>query len=803
MHVTDHPAVDPTPELSSAYRATRAAAAGAERWLENYRRRASRTMSQPQLDRLLREALASIARILDADAASLLLANDEGTELVGRVAYGLAKEVDLDVMVPAGAGASGPVLSSGEPHFIEDLGQVEVISDVLRGSGQRSYVGVPVQSRGRRFGVLHATRREVRPFGPEDAALLTTFAEPMAAAIERVELFAAERAARRAAEEAMAEAHRATLRVHGLQSITAALASAATADEICQIIVDHVVPGSEQRGERAIWMLRDNRLVLVAGSGEASEYPEIPLDGSLPAADTLEDGKPHFVESRDELSQRWPVLSSGATASFAALPLIVEEERLGLMAIGFPEDHVFEPDERDYFVAIAEQAALALARAESQARLDAARRLAEERGEQLDFLAEASDRLNRSLDLDLTLATLADLAVPRLTDRCALYLLEGHQIEKRVVGPATLTEDEWELFNRSEQSLQQLTGVGAVIRTGVPQYVREVDHEAMLAGVSDPDARATLEKVGFGGVLILPLRARGRSLGALAFVNRRGRPMEEDTVALAGELAARAAVALDNAEMYRRESHVARQLVESLLPSRLPEIAGLEVAVSFHPAGGGPEVGGDFYDVISLGGDTCLLAVGDVQGKGIEAAALTGLLRAATKTAAQFTTRPMVILDHLNTTIIDNIVQRARSAEHPWDDARLCTAAVVRMERRRYRWRVSAATAGHPPPLLRRADGSVEPACRPSLMLGIDPGAAYAEANLRLEAGDTLVLFTDGLTECSLDGAPLGQDGVAAILHDCDGSAYSTTERVAGVALSSPGLHDDLVVLTVKAKQRA
>src|SRR5579872_3151631 len=353
MTVTDQPPADQSGELTSAYRVTQAAAAEAERWLENYRHRASRTMSQPQLDRLLREALASISRILDADAASLLLANDEGTELVGRVAYGLPQEVDLEVTVPAGAGASGPVLATGEPRFIDDLHATEVISDVLRMSGQRSYVGVAVQSRGRRFGVLHATRLSVRPFGPADAELLKTFAEPMAAAIERVELFAAERAARRAAEEATAAAHRATLRVRGLQSVTAALASAATTDEICRIIVEHVVPGSEQRGGRAIWMLREGRLVLMAGSGESARYPEIPLDDSLPAAATLEEGKPHFVESRSEMAGRWPALGSGPTAAFAALPLVAEDRRVGLMAIGFPEDHVFEPDERDYLVAIA------------------------------------------------------------------------------------------------------------------------------------------------------------------------------------------------------------------------------------------------------------------------------------------------------------------------------------------------------------------------------------------------------------------------------------------------------------------
>lgn len=798
MTVTDRPP-EQSPELLSAYQATRAAAASAERWLDNYRRRASRTLSQPELDRLLRQALVSIARILKADAASLLLANDEGTALIARAAYGLPREIDLEVSVPAGHGASGPVLSSGQPRFIDDLTKTEVISDTLRQSGQRSYVGVPLISGERRFGVLHATRLTVSPFNAADAELLQSFAEPLAAAIERVRLFADERAARHAAEEATAEALRANQRVRGLQSVTAALASAATVEEICDIIVEHVVPGSEHRGEKAIWMLRDDRLVLVAGAGESGSYPEIPLDDSLPAAATLRQGRPHFVESRAEITARWPALVRSATAAFASLPLVVEGRRVGLMAVGFEEEHVFAPDERDYLVAIAEQAALALARAESQARLEEAWRVADQRRVQLDFLAEASDRLNRSLDIDLTLETIASLAVPRLTDRCALYMLEGGNITKRVVGP-TLNADEWELFNRSEENLHALTGVGAVIRTGVPQYVREIDTETALANIADEEARALFARVGFGGMLILPLRARGRTLGALAFVNRQGRPMEEETVGLASELAARAAVALDNAELYRREYHVARQLLESLLPTRLPEIAGLEVAVSFHPASGGPEVGGDFYDVITVSPDVCLLAVGDVQGKGIEAAALTGLVRTASKTAAQFTTRPSAILAHLNTTLIDNILQRARSADHPWDDARLCTTAVVRLERRDEGWRLSAAAAGHPPPLLRRADGTVEPASGSSIMLGVDPDATYAESTTVVEPGDSLVLFTDGLTETILDGGPLTSEGVAAVLRECEGSAYATTERVAGVALASGGLHDDLVVLTVRVK---
>ncbi len=790
---------DPHPassELLAADLATRAAAESPERWIDTHRRTASETISEPELDRLLRDALSAVARLLGADAVSLLLANEEGTELVSRAAYGLEREVELGLSIPSGAGVSGHVLATGKPHFVDDLSRVEVMSDVLPSSGLRSYVGVPLASGGRTFGVLHATRRRREPFGEREAQLLTRFAQPLATAIQRVWLFDLERGARRAAEEASERARRATDRLRGLQGITAALSGAATVGDVCTILVNHPTPDFSG-GDRAIWMPRGSTLVLVAGTGRSADYPEIPLDESLPAAETLASGEPLFVETRQELARRWPVLADGGTASFAGLPLIVEGRRLGMMAIGFVEDHPFEPDEREYMGAIAEQGAVALSRAESQEALLEARRMAEDRREQLDYLAEASDRLSRSLDLDVTLQAVADLSVPRVTDRCALYTVEGERIERRVIAP-TLSEDEWLIFTSGELALDNPRGIGAVIRSGVRQYVRDIGDEMLVAAARSPEQLDLLRRVSFGGMLVLPLRSRGRNLGALAFINRGGRPMDTDTVALAEELTARAAVAIDNAHMYSQQFHVAHRLVESLLPPRLPEVAGLDMAVRYRPASAGLEVGGDFYDVIASGPEACLIVIGDVQGKGVEAAALTGIARTTIKAAARFETSPARVLGHLNATMIEHIVERAEHPDHPWDTARLCTTAIVRLERRRRGWRARAASAGHPLPLLRRPDGTVEPICEPALLLGVDPEPSYTDATVDLEPGASLVFFTDGISDCDVGGQPLGTEGVAAVLRAADGPASETTEAVAAAALGEATSHDDIVVLTVR-----
>ncbi|MGH8997116.1 MAG: GAF domain-containing protein, partial [Acidimicrobiales bacterium] len=708
--MSDDPKVTPISELLAADRAMRVATGRVDRWLEQHRRAAGRTLSEPQLDRLLHEALESIAKVLSADAVSLLLANDESTELVGRATFGLKREVDLTVSIPSGEGVSGPVLATGEPRFVEDLREVDILSDVLRSSDQRSYVGVPLSSGGQTFGVLHATRKRVSRFNERDAELLTRYAEPLAQAIERVRLFQAEREARARADAATREAERATIRVQGLQRITAALASAATVGDICEIIIDQAVPEGAvgDLGERAIWMLRDSRLLLVAGMGRSADFPEIPLEPTLPAAEILRDGTPLFVETKAEMARRWPALAGAPTVSFAGLPLIVDGERLGLMAVGFRSERTLDEGEREYLVAVAEQAAVALSRAIGREDLQAATHMAEVRREQLDFLAQASDRLAASLDLEVTLATVADMAVPRLTDRCALYLVEaGSRITRQVLGPR-LTDEEWDLFQRGELSLTSVDGIGAVIRTGTKVYVRDVTDAMVQATARSPEHLALFRRIGFGGLLILPLRARGRSLGALALVNRAGRPMDDATVALAEELVLRASVAIDNAAIYTREAHIAGQLIGSLLPSGLPEVPGLDIAVRYQPAGqGGVGVGGDFYDVVPVGPNACLVVVGDVQGKGVEAAAITGLARTTIKVAARFEPRPAVVLGQLNATLVEYIVEHAQSTEHPWDDARLCTAAVVRLDRGRRGWRATVASAGHPLPMLRRADGQV------------------------------------------------------------------------------------------------
>jgi serine phosphatase RsbU (regulator of sigma subunit) len=481
------------------------------------------------------------------------------------------------------------------------------------------------------------------------------------------------------------------------------------------------------------------------------------------------------------------------------------------MAIGFRADHRFASDERDYLAAVAEQAAVALARTEGRAALHEARRAAESRQERLEFLAQATDRLSRSLDLAVTLQVAADLAVTRLSHFCALYLVKEGSIVP-AARASVLGDGETERLDSPRAAEALVDAVDAVVRGGQAQYAERLVEELpdALPPTADreiPDTEALrspfalLRESGVGALLILPLRTRGRILGAMAFLNRPGESLDHDTRLLAEELTAKVASSIDNAQLFEGESHVARQLANSLRPARLPQIDGLDLAVHYEAASSGLDVGGDFYDVIKVGDDAYLVLVGDVQGKGVDAAAVTGLARHTVKACAHYETSPARLMERLNAALLDNAPPPAVSTEQLHSSALLCTAAAVRIERDGTNWRATASCAGHPLPLLREPAGSVRAICEPQLLLGVRAEPRYHDASAVLEPGATLVLYTDGVSERSASGALFGSEGIAAALGRAADSASSAVDTILDEASSYLSRRkDDLVVLAVHVR---
>jgi serine phosphatase RsbU (regulator of sigma subunit) len=276
-------------------------------------------------------------------------------------------------------------------------------------------------------------------------------------------------------------------------------------------------------------------------------------------------------------------------------------------------------------------------------------------------------------------------------------------------------------------------GQAQVMRTGEPLVISEVTPEQLDEAAHDERHRALLDAVGICSLMIVPMRTSTRTLGTLTFVaSSPTRAFDEADVAFAEELGRRAAVALEHAWLYGERSHIAATLQHSLLPADPPDLPGWRIATLYRPAGDGIEAGGDFYDIVRT--DRGWMAfVGDVCGKGAEAAALTALCRYTLRSAAKLGLAAQAALAHLNQALIDA------------DGLLLCTVVALEFDAAGH---CAVANAGHPRALLVR-DGEPMPIERAGPMLGIDAEDHWPREALVLGPHDTFVLYTDGVLDAA------------------------------------------------------
>jgi serine phosphatase RsbU (regulator of sigma subunit) len=265
-----------------------------------------------------------------------------------------------------------------------------------------------------------------------------------------------------------------------------------------------------------------------------------------------------------------------------------------------------------------------------------------------------------------------------------------------------------------------------------------------------------------------------------------------ETLTLLEDLGRRAALALDNARLYEERSSVAQALQRSLVPPDLPRIPGAQLAARYLAAGEGVEIGGDFYDSFAAGEGEWALVVGDVCGKGPEAAAVTALARHTLRAAVRHDRRPDVALAELNDALLSQAL-----------DYRFCTVLYASVTPRENGIEALLATGGHPLPLVLRADGSVETAGRPGTLLGIVAEPEISEETVQLGPGDALVLYTDGVVEASPSDEALAADRLAALLSGlagCDAAEIAATIEHKALEVQDGRLRDDLAVVVLRVR---
>jgi len=467
------------------------------------------------------------------------------------------------------------------------------------------------------------------------------------------------------------------------------------------------------------------------------------------------------------------------------------------LTYGFSYARTFTDDERSFLLALGQLTAQALERARLYEAEHEALARAEAAAERLRFLARASEVLTSSMDHRLLLERLADAATEWFADWCVIDVVRrDRSIERTVINgrdrqKAALVA-EVDTLHRYPSDPAASLGVRRVIETG--QWdMREQIQDAWLEQEArgQEDYLAMLRSLDLRSMLCVPLRAGRRILGALTFVTTgEGRSFGPIDLALAQELAFRASSALEHARLFEERTHISRTLQQSLLPPHLPEIPGADVAARYHAAGEGYEVGGDFYDVFKTARGDWAIALGDVCGKGADAAATTALARHTLRAAAMQTRKPHRVLGLLNDAIL--------LAEQPF-----CTVAYARFQSRESGARLTVACGGHPLPFVIRANGTITTFGQPGTLIGAFEEHKVYEESLDLRAGDAVVLYTDGVTEARNGSAVLGESGLrAALVRSAGGSADEIADAIQQTALDfqDGDAHDDIAIVVVKIR---
>ena len=350
------------------------------------------------------------------------------------------------------------------------------------------------------------------------------------------------------------------------------------------------------------------------------------------------------------------------------------------------------------------------------------------------FLAEAGEALASSLDYEQTLQRVAQHAVSGLADWCAVELPDERGMPEQVALAHTepaMVEQARALRARYPPDHTSPVGTAAVMRSGEAQLIAQVPDSLLEAAAQDAEHLELIRALNIRSALSVPMVTGGRTLGVMSFVfSDSGRLYAEDDLAFAQELAARAATAIENARLYTERAEVARTLQASLLPEELPRVDGWRMAADYRPGQRGAEVGGDFYDVFAVQGGQMVL-LGDVTGMGVTAAALTSLVRHTAKTAATFDPRPAAVLGHVNRAL------RQRPRIEPV--TMVCGLLGDGV--------ITLAIGGHPLPLLKRDGGCAKVGITGLLLGAVDDYGEVALATVALAPGDTLLLFTDGVTD--------------------------------------------------------
>jgi PAS domain S-box-containing protein len=668
-------------------------------------------------------------------------------------------------------GLPGRVWAAAEPRWASDIGDEAQFprAGVAARAGLRSAMAIPVVGRDGVLGVIELLSTAARlPDGGHDLEL-STIGRQLAHYVARV---------------------RAEERLRETEERTSAIVEAAL-DCVVTMGHDGVVVDFNPAAEATFGYSRDEAV--------GRRLEELIVPHELRAAHRA--GLRRYLATREPRIMNRRVELEGMRSDGTRFPI-----ELSVTRIGRREPPLFAGVLRDITPrqeAEAERSRLVKEAVASRASEEAARvraefaqHEAENERARLEFLAYIGLRMASSMDYTTTLGEVARAAVPAIADLCVVTVVESDGRPEPIAIVHADPERERvarELLHGHHPATWPLPGAADVMRTGEHELIPEVTEDMLAAAAQDEQQLRRLRALGLRSALSVPMKASGRLLGviALGFAESERRFGSDDLV-VATALAARAGLHVDNARLYTERSRIAHTLQQSLLPAVLPAIPNLDVAARYRAAGDQNSVGGDFYDVFPVGEDVWVAVIGDVSGKGAEAAALTALTRHTLYAAALRDDSPAC-----NLAFLDKAMRgRAHKA------ASFSTVLYVRVCPGRDSTALTIASGGHPPALLVRTDGRVERVEIPGTLVGVIEQARFEDRDVRLRPGELLLLYTDGAVELRRRDLSFGDRELERVLREHAGKPAgevvdAVARRIDELQDGSP--RDDVALIALRA----
>jgi anti-anti-sigma factor len=759
---------------------------------------ATRTAGETQLDRLLAVALEQLQQRIVFTGGSIALI--EGGDLVVRAAIGPFADAALGQRMRRGQGRTWGIVEACTPFLCNDL----LLEELKPTTSIRSYLAAPLIWQGGAFGVLEVDSPDVGAFGQADLELLQRVAAVISGSIELARRYTAEAGAKAEAEAARQEtavlyeaerrargdAERAVARAGNLQTLTAALSEALTVPDVARICAG--------RGAAAV-QARASIVSLLDATGEwlgivaytdyrpedISPWLRCRVNSLVPLADCIRSGQPIFLETPDAIIAAYPDFTREDLRRFGdwawiSLPLVVSDRAIGTLFLAFAQEHPLSPEDRRLALTIVQQCAQALDRARLYEAERTAREEAEGAAERIARLQAITGALSGTLTPAAVAEVIVDQGLVALRAQAgSLALLTDDGVWLELVQAIGYPQEFVERWRRTSVSTRVVAG--AAIRTREPIFLESRD--ALLARygapsepvpvLPDPGARA-----------VIPLATGRDVIGVLSFLFSAPKSFTEDERVFIQTIARQCALVLERARLYEREHHVAETLQRALLPVDLPQVPGIEIHAVYVPGTREAEVGGDWYDAFQLPDGHIALAVGDVVGRGLQAAVIMGQLRQAIRAAALEGHSPFMVLSQAS-----KILQLASPPQG------MATAIFGVLDPIRLRF--TYAVAGHPAPVFAADDGIeiLEPAG--SLPLGITGSRLPTSRTVSLSQGSLLVLYTDGLIELTRSINEGEAALVSAVGAERERPSADPAQAILDRVLSGRKAADDIAIVTL------